>query len=352
MLSLPLCSKKSSHSFTQNRMISRRTSSASKLLFLFVFLPFSFIVNAAQFPVQKNQVSQLIKDMCEKTACVENILDEQTIISFLSQHTAAKQIAEAFSLSEYQVLVASALVNKQQSPMLHLEITTSWRGVPIDEYNVSTPVAEDNTVTTVADEVLGHWITHVEFSDVLNARIIYEALNASDYENQLELPNTIGDFTMQQRALYRDPMQGTIARYVHPEYSDAVFDVSVYPISPFVHGNELSDEELISAELGAEKQQLMLLIEGSDIPSYDISDIEDAQLMTSDASYKGFKLRVALNTDFEPAYSTQYVFRQGDKFVKLTGNFPDKVMESLVLKSLPLIIVPPESAFMKAMRNG
>ncbi|MEM0911419.1 MAG: hypothetical protein AAGJ37_10620, partial [Pseudomonadota bacterium] len=259
---------------------------------------------------------------------------------------------EALSLSEYQMLVGSALVNENQTPMLHLEITTSWRGVTIDEYNVSTPITDGNTVELVAGDILNHWISHVEFSDVLNAKIIYEALNASDYENQLKLPQHVGEFMIQQRALYRDPMQGSITRYVHPDFSDAVFDVSVYPISPFIHDSKLSDDELISAELGAEKRQLLLLIENADIPSYDISEIEDAQLIVSESSIKGFKLRVALNTEFEPAYSTQYVFRKGDKFIKLTGNFPDNVMQSLVKQSLPQIIVPPESAFMKAMRSG
>ncbi|GEM_PF-2718208 len=352
MLSLPSIARNRLNVFSHSRNVVAGTKKSVKYLFLLSFLPISCISSATEFPILNSEVSDLVNDVCESTTCVKNVLDEQTIDGILMQHASAPQIAEALSLSEYQVLVGSALENKNKSPMLHLEITTSWRGVPIDEYNVSTPVKDDSSVELTAKEIFNHWVSHVEYSDVLNAKIIYRALNASDYENQLKLPSTVGEFMMQQRALYRDPMQGSITRYVHPEYSDAVFDVSVYPISPFVHNVDLSDDELISAELGAEKQQLMLLIEGSDIPGYNISEIEDAQLDVSESSYKGYKLKVALNTEFEPAYSTQYVFKKGDKFVKLTGNFPDRVMEMLVKQSLPQIIVPPESAFMKAMRNG
>ncbi|MGQ8365153.1 hypothetical protein [Glaciecola sp. 1036] len=308
-----------------------------------------------QVPIFAAELSDNISQYCETNNCLTHHLDNQTLTNIIAEHPESLSLQEALNLSEYEILVGSVVLDVDTNPEVVLEITTSWRGIPIDEINLSQKLnnAPDNQMVYEASaQVLANWVEHIQHFHVLDAELIYKTIGASNYEQELSLPSRIGDFELEQRALYRDPLQGSIARYTHPKFANAIVDISVYPVSPFTHATDVPDTDLMAAELDVEKQQLLALVNQAGITDYEISDIKLTQLGTAEQSLQGVILEVKLESDVEPVYSTQYLFKKGDKFVKLTGNFPNLLMQSVVEQSIAAIQVPPESEFMRSMRKG
>ena len=98
--------------------------------------------------------------------------------------------------------------------------------------------------------------------------------------------------------------------------------------------------------------QIKQLIAKSNIKDFTISSISPATITVNDVLLEGFRLEVLLYANSDPEYSTQYIFQQNDKVIKLTGNLPEFMMNELVSESLPKITVPGESSFMRRLRKG
>ncbi len=356
--------------------IRHSLSSPFILLFLIVFISgtskseeLETDVLEDQWPVFAAQLSDDILAHCQSNKCHMNVIDANTLVSLMSEHDLALDLKEALALSEYEVLISSAVLfssypslskdtlEQEASSILRLEITTSWRGIPIDDFNIEQSISgqdysaeQTNALTNTAFIMLSQWIDRAKEEDILAAEKIYAQLGASNYFEQLKLPERIGDFVKFEQGLYHDPMQGSITRYVHPDYEDAIVDISVYPVSPFVH-REKSLEDSVTNEMLIEKSQIQALIEHANIKDFMISDIQTTKLNLGNRQLPALAMEVALETSIDPVYSTQFLFTQHDKFVKLTGNLPKSMMLALVQDSLSDIEVPDESEFMRAMRQ-
>ncbi len=320
---------------------------------LALFSQVSVANNQNDLPFYAASLSENVSTYCETTQCKTHTLDKNALRQFIRANEYADDVKEALSLSEYEVLVGDAIIDSSTSPTLVMEITTSWRGIPIDDMNVTQaiglPVTQEN-IDNAANLMLEQWVNHIRNAEILDAERIYETVGASDYHQEMTIPSTIGDFSLQQQALYRDPMQGSIARYEHPEYADAVVDITVYPVSPFAYTNTMDDADLLAAELSSEQLQVQALVEQAGINEYSISDVKPLKIEQHDQVLEGYAFEVKLNTGIEPVYTTNYLFKKGDKFVKLSGNFPGMVMLPIVEQSIAKIEVPPESKFMRSMR--
>jgi hypothetical protein len=315
----------------------------------------------AQSPFYAAYVSDELTDSCKnlsKSKCVLNIYDSETLGLLITELPASLMIVDSLGLSEYEVLIASALIRadeKTQQAELVLEITTNWRQVPIDDFNVRKVVSMNNT-DEIAKEILSEWAHHIETQSILEATQIYQVLGASNYAKELLVPSTIGDFVRSRSAIYRDPLLGSITRYSHPQFSTAVVDIAVYPLSPFLETRPSQARGLArnSLQLVMENEisQIKGLFAQANIEDYTISSIRPARINAHGSAIEGLCLEILLDTEGEPTYSTQYVFQQKDKIIKLSGNLPDFMMRELVNESLPNINVPSESSFMQSMRQG
>jgi hypothetical protein len=329
---------------------SRKISIASMGVAL-SFSALSYSQDEQSWPVYAAQLSDEVISECESKSCTLNVLDAATLSNILNKHPMSMDVHEALNLSEYELLVSSALIEtdtQRGEKALVLEMTTSWRGIPVDDFNLKVP--HSDTLDATATAVLNQWVSSVQENEVFSAERIYKIIGASDYQNQMQLPETIGDFVRSQTALYHDPLQGSITRYLHPDFADAVVDVSVYPVSPFTHPDK-NLEESLSAEMQIERTQIQTLIEQAQMSDYLISEIQTTELTSASGPISGLAMEVALETQIDPVYSTQFLFTQNDKFVKLTGNLPKGMMLSLVNESVAQIKVPQESSFMQSMRQ-
>jgi hypothetical protein len=300
------------------------------------------------WPIFAAQISDSVLEYCQIERCDLNLIDKALLEQLFEVHPNKEDVFDSLTLSEYELLVSSAVkINKAASQTLVLEMTTSWRGVPIDDFNVETTI--DSSLTETAATVINRWVNRAQSEDVFDAKRIYDMVGASDYSQHLQLPEKIGEFVLIETALYHDPMLGSISRYKHPKFADAVVDVSVYPISPFVHPK--SKFAPLQSEMEIEKSHISTLIEQAKLDDYYISDIQSARFTSALGNVDGLSLEVALQTKIDPVYSTQFLFTQNDKFIKLTGNVPKHMMLALVQESIGQIRVPHESSFMQSMRH-
>jgi hypothetical protein len=307
------------------------------------------------WPVYAAQLSDKVLEHCQINTCEMNVLNAEALSQLLNEHPLKYDVNEALTLSEYELLISSAIIKENQdgygdaaSSTLVLEMSTSWRGIIVDDYNVETFI--DSSLEDIAKALVDAWVSRVQYSDVFSAERIYHTIGASDYENQMQLPEKIGDFVRSQSALYHDPLQGIITRYLHPDFADAVVDISVYPVSPFTHAHHDFSMNL-SAEMQIEKSQIEALIKQAKMQDYQISEIQSTELGSAQSTISGLAMEVALETQIDPVYSTQILFTQNDKFIKLTGNVPKHMMLALANESVAHIKVPQESAFMHSMRQ-
>lgn len=318
----------------------------------------------ADMPIYAAYVSDELLAQCELSECQLNTFDGEALTSIVASLPNSMIIEDALSVSEYEVLIGNAVVNidhQSKQAELVLEITTSWRQVPIDDLVLRQTTKLKDTQQT-AKILLEKWAQHIENNLVLEADKIYKTLGASDYAKELEVPENIGDFQRMQSAVYRDPLLGSITRYTHPRFDTAVVDISVYPYSPFSKAiakiettqstYQADDRPWLQLEMENEISQIKALIAQANIQDFTISSIESAVIVIDDQLFEGLRLEVLLHTQTDPVYSTQYVFQKNDKIIKLTGNLPEYMMSELVTESMPKIKVPNESPFMRTLRQG
>lgn len=317
----------------------------------------SFANSSAQLPVHGAYISDTVLQKCKRTSCTLDLFDGLKLSALTAQLNEVELLSKALASSEYEVLIGNVLIDVNSDNNTHLvfEITTTWRSVPINEFSMSTPSLTGSHELS-ALTILNAWLAHVQTNNVLEASTIYKALQASNYPKDLIVPAKIGEFIQQTSAVYRDPMQGSITRYIHPEFDDAIVDISVYPVNPYVHDQkefaESTVDALLSNELKNEINQVRTLITSANIKDYRLSEVQAAHINIAGKLRHGYTLEVQLNSQTVPVYSTQYVFLQHDKIIKLSGNVPQSMMQQLVSASLANISVPSESSFMKKIRQG
>lgn len=327
----------------------------------------SLSVNA-EMPIFAAYASDELTQECEKldsSQCQLNAFDSKTLTALVASIPSSIIIEDALSVSEYEVLIGNAVINidkKNQQAEVVLEITTTWRQVPIDDFILRQRTSLIGIKQT-ASAILLLWAQHLETNLVLEADKIYQVLGASNYGTELSVPQNIGDFIRIKSAVYRDPLLGSITRYSHPRFDSAVVDISVYPFSPFLtpssgqliftsSNSPRNNSSLLQLEMENEIAQIKQLIAKSNIKDFTISSISPATITVNDVLLEGFRLEVLLYANSDPEYSTQYIFQQNDKVIKLTGNLPEFMMNELVSESLPKITVPGESSFMRRLRKG
>lgn len=320
-----------------------------------------------EMPIYAAYVSDELREQCEKSEkseCQLNAFDGEALSSFVASLRDSEIIKDALSVSEYEVLIGNAIVNidhANQEAELVLEITISWRQVPIDDLVLRQTTSLGST-SEAAKNLLSQWALHVEENSILEADKIYQTLGASDYASQLQVPESIGDFKRTQSAVYRDPLLGSITRYSHPRFDTAVVDISVYPYSALLSAANTDNSALLNPspndspwlkwEMENEIVQIKQLIAQAHIEDFTISNIESTLIDINGQTLKGLRLEVLLHSQTDPVYSTQYVFQQKDKIIKVTGNLPEYMMSALINESMPKIVVPSESSFMRALRQG
>ncbi|GGW86423.1 hypothetical protein [Alteromonas halophila] len=305
--------------------------------------------------------SDAMRLQCQQNAhtCHEDAIPPDTFLDTLRDAGNADTVHASSSQSaDYELLIANLgrettpsvwqSLFSQRSPdsMQYAEFTLTWRGIELSSLIVSGRFPATADAKAKARHLIGKWWNAVENKRIFSARYLYTQLNASNYDDELRLPESIDTFRQSVTELYPDPLEGVISRYTHPDYQDALVDINVYPIRQSLSNDTariLDDElnnDLAQAEKVADARALTLEL---------IHTAEDTDVATLQGKGRRLALQASSPTS-DTIYASIYAFRLKDKIVKITTTMPPRFSDALVSKAIPHIQVPKESGLMSSLR--
>jgi hypothetical protein len=309
----------------------------------------------ADIPIYAAHVTETLSTYCQSksvSSCKLNALSQVELLSSLFTTDNTSQITKTLERSEYELLIGSAIVetNKDSSlsQKLVFEISSQWRGITIDDVELSVDIAgtENAGITTASNTLMAQWIESALSKGIFDAEYLHQFLGASDYKNELKVPKQIGDFALSRQHLFSDPMKGMLSRYIHKDFELAVFDVYVYPLKTNGSLESQTQKELLHEQNDIQMMSRALgegALTMTDI--YEIGDIEGVE------DIRVFAFEASLQTKSEPLFATQYAYVKNDKVVKFSINVPARITDKLIGQAINSIVVPKESSLMKQVRH-
>lgn len=301
--------------------------------------------------------------------CMEDAIAGNEFAAILKEKNWFDDVLTESDAADYEILIASlsaqvadndsdgvslhsataGLWPANTTPHYFTEFTVQWRGVEIDSQRFETYSKTEKPVTEFASEILDTWWLASLRKSVFSAEYLFTALGASDYNSELVLPQSIGEFILQDTQHYPDPFKGIISRYSHPEFDDALIDITVGPVlmdltMPESQRLQAALEENLKEATQMSAAQGLKLITDSPVSAFTVN--------SASQRFNGYRMAVHAENELgEPLFATTYVFEMKDKLVTLSTTFPPRIADNLVSAALPVIEVPGESALMKTIRG-
>lgn len=287
--------------------------------------------------------------------CFEDAISPDSFINVLSESGEFDNLLPYGEGSDYELLIANvgaAPHEHQQYATQFAEFTLQWRGIEIDsslfDSSVDTRDGDNKENADIGKEtkrLISRWLQHVRQTGLFTSKYLFDALEASNYDAALQVPDTVGEFTKLDTQLFPDPFSGVITRYTHPNYEDALVDVTVFP---FIGQLSITENELLPKQLESDLQRARATAERQKLT---LSQISPASPYAVNGELVGWKLGLSAASDNLPTiYATTYVFRQQDKIVKVSTTFPPDFSDNIVNQLIVKIQVPQESVMMKKVR--
>lgn len=285
--------------------------------------------------------------------CELNVLSQPRLLAALQQIDTERNVIKALESSEYELLIGSATIKNTKNSVqkLVLEVTAQWHGIAINDIQLTAVL--DTKMERVADSIseasnrlLNQWVESALSKQLFSAEFLYQFLGASDYKNELKVPQQIGDFALSRQHLFNDPLKGMLSRYIHKDFDLAVFDVYVYPLK--------NDDSVVTQsrdELLREQQDIQTISKALGKEALTMSEIYELDNLAGLKDVRVFGFEATLQTNSEPLFATQYAYVKNDKVVKFSINVPARITKNLIAGAINAIVVPPESSIMKQVRQ-
>ena len=256
-----------------------------------------------------------------------------------------QQILANLNSTDYDLLISATLMeSKSEQAYLAIEFMTTWRGVPIDFISIDSQQAESN-VNALLSNGIEKWLNRVSQSQTFESHTLHKALGASDYINELKLPQYIGDFALSKQHLNTDPFEGILSRYIHKNFDLAVLDVYVYPLL------EMQIEKQLRISLLNEQADIKALSSSLGEDALQMSEIKRIDALSEQFGVDVFAFEAKLETSVEPLFVSQYAYVKEDKIVRFSANMPMYVSDPLIPQAMREISVPTVSSFMLQLRE-
>ncbi|AEP29170.1 hypothetical protein [Brumicola nitratireducens] len=314
------------------------------------------VVHSSDINIYAAHLTEELETYCETDTtirCELNVLSQPRLLAALQQIDTKSNVIKALESSEYELLIGSATIKNTENSVqkLVLEVTAQWHGIVIDDIQL-TAVLDINmasvadTISETSNRLLSEWVESALSKQLFSAEFLYQFLGASDYKNELKVPQQIGDFALSRQHLFNDPLKGMLSRYIHKDFDLAVFDVYVYPLK-----NDDSAVTQSRDELLREQQDILTISKALGKEALTMSEIYELDNLASLTDVRVFGFEATLQTNSEPLFATQYAYVKNDKVVKFSINVPARITKSLIADAINAIVVPPESSMMKQVRQ-
>lgn len=178
--------------------------------------------------------------------------------------------------------------------------------------------------------------------------------NDSDYEKDLIYPKDAYPLVFVEKKIFDDPMGGVMLRYVDENHPSDYITVYVYPIADISWDNT---EDVLAEEMKTVLAEVDYMVQAGRYSSRTPETQEKFTVEQAGQEVTGLKAKFSFIQDDKVEYdSFAYLFIEEDKFIKFRTSFATTETQNwsgdeIVKKLLPGIKVPPESEYMKNLRE-
>ena len=177
----------------------------------------------------------------------------------------------------------------------------------------------------------------------------------TDYQAQLIAPVTAEEFILKEKKVFDDPALGAMLSYINRDFPEDNITVYVYPINAtsWEDSNETLTKELKNA-----LRDVDAAVHHGYYQSRSAETIKDIIFKENNIEYVGksaeFNLTTKQGIDI---YSNVYLFIDQDKYIKFRTSYDSRLTnvsmgDDAVHKLLPQMVIPPESIYMKNIREA
>ncbi|WP_295802424.1 hypothetical protein [uncultured Microbulbifer sp.] len=318
--------------------------------------------------------------------CNSNRFDLHALQQNLEQSGKFQQVSLADNAAQYQVLTSIAVLDQETGdelgnaalsgatlmmlPMvtkktLRAEVVVTWQQLPIKQYNYTIPFefsaslfnganSYDKKLTANIGE---HLLADLQQENIFSGSYLMAALDASDYEHDLVVPDAVEDYFLDEKYILNNPFHGALLTFQHKQFAFDRAEVFVYPI----RNTDWQDAGALSAsEAENLRAELNLMLRQGEIQSLDLGAVEPRHWRMDGRNYRGiFYTGTLTDLEGQSGRTATYIFTKEDKFVRVRAVFPtleDNSIEAqnpdAFVKALLKNIQPPgESLFMAKLRQ-
>jgi len=179
--------------------------------------------------------------------------------------------------------------------------------------------------------------------------------NASDYDTEALAPHMADDLVLMEKKIFEHPALGTMLRYLDQSNPTDSITIYIYPIDKISWDNQ---QQTLNTELSRSLAEIDQAVVDGHYKAREQETISDFEFITNEKLFSGKKAQLnIINQKNQIFYSDIFLFVDKDKFIKFRTSFNgeqshfwtgDQIVKSL----LPGINVPPESRYMKNLRQA
>jgi len=338
-----------------------------------------------EISIYSESPSSELKNKCQKFAekstfnhCYMNEIDTPLYKRFFDESKLFRNVSLAGKNTEYAITIATTNLDQETAselsmaalsgaslmliPMINeqkinVEISVFWQSIQIKQYNYQLPHitqlslfnSQQEADEDFANSVVSHVIADIQKDKLLTSSFLTTFLESSDYEKDLVTPQNISSFESVEQFLYNNPLLGTVITYANPNFYSDKIDLYVYPIRQVELNNQAAllarESQNIKTEFDAVAKQL-------EWTNIHFSAIKPLEVSGNDYAIKGIYFEGDYQQKLgEKAFTSVYLFKLKDKFVKFRASFPERFITKHIKEIISQIKVPDESIFMKNLRN-
>lgn len=316
--------------------------------------------------------------------CNENAFDLTGLHKALSESGKFQQLALAQNEQDYQALISIAVLDEESGTeignaalsgatlmmlpiamekTIRAELVVTWREIPIRTYDYSIPFrfsasifSSDGYQQTLTAAIAERFLEDLEQENIFTGSYLMKALNASDYEQDLNVPDSVGDYVLDEKYIHNNPFFGAMLTFQHRQFAFDRAEVFIYPI----RRTEWTDTEAVTREEADNlRSDLELMQREGQLKSVVSGEIKPLQWNAGQNVLSGsFYTNTLTDNDDQQARTANYIFTSGDKFVRVHAFFPIQQgsasvgnPDDFVRELLHTISLPVESRFMARLRE-
>ncbi|GGD71539.1 hypothetical protein GCM10011357_28230 [Lacimicrobium alkaliphilum] len=293
-----------------------------------------------------------LQRICERKParqnCRINDLDPALFQQSLQQTALFPMVIADEAGADYELLITSLSYREKRNKM-QARVTLAWRGLPLRNYEYIISRTGKRDDAAFAGELVSQFLQDAIKQKAFSPGFLAHNLKSEDYEDDLKAPEQVSNFSLSERRIYNDPLEGSMLTYRDPSFSNDKIEVSVYPIPT----SDIEDTHAILEE-ETEKLRDNLTDFATDLNLPPLHMTDDIRLSWNmmDKEFNGYYLDAKIEKDgLEPFYASYFFFVQEDKIVKFTTTFPSRFALDFVKQALPRLSVPGESPFISNLRR-